>query len=879
MWIERLDIHGYRRLRGQFQFSPGLTLITGPNEAGKSTLHDALIRAMFGFSQEERRRRDGDSTSTDSHPWDGGRYAITLHARDRENRRVLAAWDFESGSVTLQDADTGTQLLQEQPAQRKDYEIGLKLVGVSREDFMQVCCLHQRAIETVHPSESLRSALQRAVESAPGKDTSVTEADARLRGLLREIGVNSGRYGSLTGGELHTLDERLRELSGQRETAERERHDLDDLVAGLERSRTTRDQLHKRLLALERASLAEEVARLATREKRAQELQTTQERRPTGAPQLSREVIGREKELRAQLQSLKERETELAAEVTRGADGLAQTQRDCAQAEAALAATNAPVDLDTTVESDVRREMAGLAACQAEQLPQPPPAPPEDPLLASYRERRDSLLSKSETSRHSRPLLTAAIALAILAATGAAVVTPVLLALLLPAAGLALASRKREPSRDRPLPEFGGRSPADLDAALSVEDTARAQWKASAGSAQQALANNQNRRETHERILLELLSDRLSRNDGEPTVTWAERYLTLCDDARTHTQALAAKTRAEAAVRELTEPQRALQAVQEQQSRPEQELRELYASAGIHQQDLAIAGETFAHRATHVAEDEAAARDSADASAALSELLAGSTLGALTAELEHARERLTDHDVKHGTADTKGPLEDAAELAQALKDTRNRLHEQDLELTKTGTMVLQNEQALLDVADLEAEQQAVQARMERLQRTRDAVRIAREALTQAAQSTHRRVAPHLNDALKQQLPSITRGRYRDGAVDEDLSIKLYSPESGRLVSIDQLSRGTRDQVALIQRLEIARLLDPTAGQAPLLLDDPFAHFDPHRLQLGIQLILEVATSRQVMLFTESPEVAAAIQDAGEHMLIELPDPVEPAVLV
>jgi uncharacterized protein YhaN len=877
MRIESLDIHGYRRLRGQFDFSPGLTLITGPNEAGKSTLHDALIRSMFGFSQEERRRRDGTSTSIDSHPWDGGRYGITLRAHDRECRRVLAAWDFESGYVTLQDADTGAQLLHEQPMQRKDYEIGLVLTGISREDFTQVCCLHQRALETVHPSESLRSALQRAVEAAPGQDSSVTDADARLRGLLREIGVNSGHYGSLAGGELQTLTERLAELSRQQEDAKEQRRELDELVASLERSSGTREQLHTRLLTLERASLTEEVASLAARERRAQELQAVQARKPTGAPQLAREVIGSEKELRAQVQSLNEREAGLADEAARRAAQLSQVQGEQERAEAALAASAAPSNLDTTAESEVRQALAGLAACETDQPPQPPPPPAVDPLLSRYRERRDSLSNESASRPNRRALLVGAFTLAILAVAGAAALSPALLVLLLLPAALAFAARRARPSDDLPLEEFGGRSQSDLDAALQREDTVRAQWEATAEAARQALASHERRRETHEYGLQELLTRRLQRAGGEPALAWAERYLALCEAVRTRTDAHAAQTKAEAAVRELTEPQRDLEALSEQRSRPETELRELYAAAGIDEQDLVIAAETFSHRATHVTEDEMTARESADASAALAEMLAGSTLESLTAELERARTRLTEHETRYAALNTDGLPQDRAELARRVKDVRDHLHKQDLELTRIATMVRQGEQGLLDVADLEAEQQAVRARLERLERTRDAVRIAREGLNQAAHTTHRRVAPHLNDALKQRLPGITRGRYRDGAVDEDLSIKLYSPESGRLVSIEQLSRGTRDQVALIQRLEIARLLDPTAGSTPLLLDDPFAHFDPYRLELGVGLILDVAVSRQVMLFTESPEVVAAVRDRGEHTLIELPDPVEPAV--
>ena len=37
----------------------------------------------------------------------------------------------------------------------------------------------------------------------------------------------------------------------------------------------------------------------------------------------------------------------------------------------------------------------------------------------------------------------------------------------------------------------------------------------------------------------------------------------------------------------------------------------------------------------------------------------------------------------------------------------------------------------------------------------------------------------------------------------------------------------------MQRLEIARLLTPTKGKPPLLLDDPLAHYDKERMRYGL----------------------------------------------
>ena len=49
MRIERLDVGAFGALANRsFEFAPGLTLVHGANEAGKSTLHQALYFALCG---------------------------------------------------------------------------------------------------------------------------------------------------------------------------------------------------------------------------------------------------------------------------------------------------------------------------------------------------------------------------------------------------------------------------------------------------------------------------------------------------------------------------------------------------------------------------------------------------------------------------------------------------------------------------------------------------------------------------------------------------------------------------------------------------------------------------------------------------------------
>jgi DNA repair exonuclease SbcCD ATPase subunit len=879
MRIDELKIRGYRRLHGTFMFASGLTLVSGPNEAGKSTLHDALIRSMFGFSPDERRRRDGSSTSTDCRPWAGGQFGLTLRACDPDDRAVLAVWDFETGAVELQDVNTGESLLCEQPRQRADYEIGTRLAGIERDEFMQVCCLHQQALTTVRPSESLRVALQRAVEAVPGEDGGVSAADGRLRRLLAGIGINAGHYGNLAGGELQRLLDRERALGEQLDTAREQRRALDTLVSELDSARAERETLEARRLALQRATLNASVIRLEQRQQRAEELRAAEAQRTSSFPELTRELIGREQELRAQIENIAGREQLLAGVVEQGASEVAECRRDRAELETRVRALRDHAQVDLGAESQVRELLAGIRAHEQERaLEEAAQPPPPEPSLAEYRRRRGELSAAPRERSWNRPLLIAAAVMAAAGAVGGALVSPAVLVLVIAALLVAAAARAGgQASADAPL-SFGGRSIEELDAACAAEDQAFTAYEATRLVEQRVRSGAEQRRRNLEQGLAAATEGLLAGHGPEESIERAERYLHECDDSRAHADAVAQSGQAALQLQELEEPERRLQALSEERSRPDRELWELYGVAGIHAEDTAAAAIEFQDMAARAGEEESLSRDAEGAAAALSELLQGATIEQLAVDLIGVRTSLAEHERAHGEIAIESLGDDEGELAAALADAEAVLRARDIGLAEQQTVIEQREQSLLVPSDLEVELAGVQERRRRLELLRDAARVAREGLRDAAQQTHRRVAPHLNDALRRELPRITRGRYRDGAVDEDLAIKLYTPESGRLVSIEQLSRGTRDQVALVQRLEIARLLDPTAGRTPLLLDDPFSHFDPRRVELGIEMIFEVAERRQVVLFSESPEVASLIEAAGgDCALIELADPVQDEV--
>ena len=77
-----------------------------------------------------------------------------------------------------------------------------------------------------------------------------------------------------------------------------------------------------------------------------------------------------------------------------------------------------------------------------------------------------------------------------------------------------------------------------------------------------------------------------------------------------------------------------------------------------------------------------------------------------------------------------------------------------------------------------------------------------------------------------------------------------------------LSRGTMDQLYLAVRLAVCELALPEEDTAPLVLDDALANFDDKRMALALDVLRELASERQILLFTCHSREGACLKNAS-----------------
>ena len=805
MWIERLEIQGFKRLAQTFEFAAGLTLVIGPNESGKSSLHEALVRALYGFSSSELRKSGDVSPKDRRRPWDNGRpYGLVATVHEKDDRSFRVEWDFEVHTVSVYDAITGESVLGEAP--------GPSLLHLGLDDFRQVCCLTQDQIVAVSGSETLKNALEEAIMSAGG-DVRADEAEDRMKAFLQGLGIRVDTYKATAAGRLRGLEATGDELRARLTETEAEREAIAALAQELAGERGWLEDLVAQERALRRELLRTEAETLEARLEEARRHAGSAAARPAKPVVLPASVARLVAEREAALDALAEPIARFEKQVAQGTAQVAELEPD---------------------ERELQAVVDGLSACA------------DRPSLRGGRPRK--------MGRVRRPRRARAGGRGVGACSDRTTAVVVLRSREAPAlAGARRAhpwsGRASAPLAPRATPALhpaggGVRARAAARGDACQEDRVGARDRRGARRS----GRSAGRRPRPESPSVPRRLREARRVGGEAAAAGADDYQAAVGQGAGAVPARAASGTGHA-------PRRA--------ARPVREARRF--GSGVR------GGEDERGRTPGQAARDAEALAAADAAQQVLEAaLAGRTMASLEAAATKSWQAYEEHAAAYGSLPPPGE-------GIGIDDVRAEARTAGDRVVQLETQIGAREQALPEPAELEEELDACTAGIARIEQAANAVRIARETLTEAATETYKQFAPHLNAALEANLPRITDGRYRSATVDDNLDIHVIAPETGNQVSVEELSRATKDQVFLVQRLEIARLLDPTTGSAPLLLDDPFAHFDDTRLRLGLEVIRDVAAQRQVVLFSEETSLIELAQSVcGACVVIELPAPSERA---
>lgn len=169
-------------------------------------------------------------------------------------------------------------------------------------------------------------------------------------------------------------------------------------------------------------------------------------------------------------------------------------------------------------------------------------------------------------------------------------------------------------------------------------------------------------------------------------------------------------------------------------------------------------------------------------------------------------------------------------LAWSLEHLQEEIHEKQViyDNLKETWMDIREEAGVEDKLGLELE----------------ALNLALTTIQSLSDEIYKESAMRLNRTASAILSEITDGGYTSIFLDEKMQLRINTPQ--KLLYIEQVSRGTMDQIYFALRMTVAQMLCE-GERMPVILDDAFAMYDEKRLERTLCWLKN--SGHQVLLFT------------------------------
>ena len=907
MRIERVVARSFGPFQGEvLELAPGMTVVAGPNESGKSSWHAALRLAITGL-----RRGKGPGTAAERQlgerhrPWSQPeRWEVEARLALDDGRLIDISQDL-GGKVACRAVDValGRDVSSEIMDGTPDAS---RWLGLDRDAFAATVCVGQAQILAVaDAAEELHDQMQRAAATR-GTDATAAEAIERLEGFRKDaVGADT----IAAKGPLRTAKNRLSATEASLQEARRLHADYLQRAADLDTSERQADEAHQRLAGAEAAQARLAAAEAEARASRAASL-AARYPHPPPPPTVRDERADR---VAAALESWATRPEQPSV-----------AGRSAADIQAELDGLPAPPEGDTTPHPTVSEAGNALTvAIDAARLLGDRPAPAE-PISSGWeasklrdlaRRLRNRQLPQAAALEEELARLRSAraggprpVALALASASAAAALGGVIafaagatplgvgLAALAIALGVGAAriGRGTTSIRSRIAHVEAALAPYRLasqeavedreeaervarDAGLPVDPAALDEMADRAVAAAQVIAAGEewDRRLSGLRARQAAATDALraalrergeSMPDGADALEALAAYRIGCEARSAQASGagwaevlraeLRARLAAEQAANKIEERRRVVEAALEGVA-TELEL------PGSHVNDPAmIAGALEDWQRRRGSELQASQRAQAEWQQ-LQTLLDGGTVADLEADASRRRRRATELAASLSPGAIALPGSDDPEAAlSSLRDDEERLRRG---VDQAAGALAELRRALPDVAEAEEAAAAAIAELARVEAVAGSIDTTLRLLRAAEERVHRDLAPVLGQAVARWLPIVSRGAYVEVSVDPaDLAISVKEARSGQWRPARLLSEGTREQIYLLLRVAMAEHLVTTAEKAPLLLDEATAQSDGARKRELLDVLLHLSRDRQVILFTHDDEVVSWAESSLDH---------------
>ncbi len=894
--ITKLNIKGFGRFSDtKIDLSPGLNVVFGGNEAGKSTLHRFIESVLFGFWEPNLNYPQKEAHWDRYKPWNNANYAGEL-VYQWSGGNIMVRRNFADDTVEVLDAESGQAITDIPVNSWGEPDLAKAHWGCSKLVFRNTISISQlgSATDSALVGEvkkiitnlaqsggsgiSVDHALSVLAASNRDLDGKISQAREQWQQLSEQLESSRRQHKEARQLELEKLrlGNQLEATSVDYQQAQKRREQSKAFVARrrlsrIEEYQTKKEALEQQAQSLSSAKAVKEddlrrVSALGSDLKSAQQVMAGHLTAETEAERLHRQAAGKLEELR----DFGQFDSDSVVEIS-SAYKLLESHR------AALAQLGGQLEEVTGQTTEVARELSRLPYFRPDALEQASSLHLQaqgSEIQGSQQELTEDL-RKMERSTSIRQFLRLAMVASLpLVAVAAWYFSYYLAAAaLLPLATIVLLNGEINKIN---------RSCRDLRKEIYALDM--------------EYHNSQRQREQAQRNL-QILLEKYGSRDIQELESRYKRFSELNEKNR-----------------ELMQDQKYLRGKLEQHEQEtheqEQKVKDMLSRAGLDSEDMEQGLQQFRHgmeqlqQASLMAEQrqqqldsareklEQSRQDVARLEKEVQQLLSAygvSSIQALEqmAEDVHRRQQLEKEiadledqvsQLLEGTAleQLRKQAAAAADLPDDFKvDTSDDDQNQHLQQLQQRVSQIEGRlegiySSLKPVTEIEEAVNVARKTYSELQQQADALEVASGAIAKTANKLRDQLAPELNQRVSEMVETISGGRYKKLNVDSDMSITVLTPEHKKPVSLDRLSGGTIDQIYFACRVAIADLV---TGETllPLLLDDSFVQYDDQRLERMLSLLTEMSKSRQVLLFTcQQRELDALARLAPEtHNLVRL----------
>ncbi|GAB4269669.1 AAA family ATPase [Thermincola ferriacetica] len=157
-----------------------------------------------------------------------------------------------------------------------------------------------------------------------------------------------------------------------------------------------------------------------------------------------------------------------------------------------------------------------------------------------------------------------------------------------------------------------------------------------------------------------------------------------------------------------------------------------------------------------------------------------------------------------------------------------------------------------------------EALLKQLELEGKSIELAVKLIQEATEEARSKLAPQVKDKVIKIFQWITKKRYRDVRLEmegDKLVFQYLDEQYNCYRDVQYLSTGTRDQLYLALRIALGEYLTNCAT-FPIFLDDPFVNFDSERLLKTIEILRVLAKEHQIIWLTKDEYLLDGIPEAA-----------------